>query len=141
MASYLDNALVDREDLPGVCEDTLNSIDKLDGLIGSVSETIDFEIGDIQRKRVTTKRKIEELELLRNIAENVTEKKAHLALLNYDLIDQNVKMLDQEIKLIERAMKNNGDPKLIAAIGSQFNSSSSKDNSKRRSKCNQSIMN
>ena len=135
MASYLDNSLKDREDLPKVCADTLKSIEQLDGLISTISGTIDYEIGDIQDKRVTTKRKVEELELLRNIAESVTEKKAHLALINYDLIDQNVEMLDQEIKLVEKAMKNNGDKRLLAAIGSQFSSSSSKDNSKRRSKC------
>jgi inhibitor of growth protein 5 len=134
MSSYIDKALDERSYLPKMCAETLELIARLDKASTDIHEEIDDTVKKANEKKMITKRKMGEIESMRNVAESLCEKKAHLALLNYDLIDQHIRQLDAEIKIVEKAMANNGDERLKAAVGNQFSSSSSsaRDTSRRR---------
>lgn len=135
MSSYVQKALDDREYLPEMCAETLRLISRLDQVSSHVHEAIDDVVSTAKVNKIISKRKISEIESMRNVAESLCEKKSHLALLNYDLIDQHIRQLDAEIKTVEKAMANNGDERLKAAIGNQFSSSiaAARDQGRRRS--------
>jgi len=126
MASYIQKAIDDRIYLPDMCGETLETIARLDKASKVIHSTIDATVQTAKSRRAITKREKSDIESMRNVAESICEKKAQLAVLNYDLIDQHIRQLDAEIRVIEQAMTNNGDPKLQEAIGGQFSSSSTR---------------
>jgi hypothetical protein len=133
MTSYVQKALDERSYIPDMCGETLETIARLDKVSKDIHVAIDTSVAGAKAKKSISKRQIADIESMRNVAESICEKKAQLALLNYDLIDQHIRLLDAEIKIIEQAMTNNGDPKLLEAIGNQFSSSSLSREGRRRS--------
>ena len=125
MTSYAESVVESRKYLPTLTGDTLDAINRLDVLSHSVADAIDSRMEECRIRQSKTKRKVGEIESMRAIAEGLCDKKAHLALLSYDLVDENVRLLDAEIKVLEQAMKVNGDPRLLAAIGCHYTPTSS----------------
>jgi inhibitor of growth protein 4 len=109
MSSYVEKSFNSREDLPEICEETLETINRLDNIAKRVHKVIDNNVIEARSKQMVTKRKLSEIESMRNIAESLCEKKAQLAVLSYDLIDDSIRQLDAEIKIVEKSMINNGD--------------------------------
>jgi hypothetical protein len=134
MSSYVQKAIDDRSYIPEMCGETLETIARLDKASKDIHSAIDVTVQTAKVRRAITKREMTDIESMRNVAESICEKKAQLAVLNYDLIDQHIRQLDAEIRVVEQAMVNNGDPKLKDAIGGQFSSSSTRGgDGKRRS--------
>jgi hypothetical protein len=131
MSSYVDRALDSRAYLPELTEKTLETINLLDEVSVKVHEVIDEYVDECKQRKTTSKRKIQEIQSMRNISESLCEKKAHLALVNYDLIDENVRQLDEEIKILEKVMTSNGNEKLVAAIGNNYTPGGSMDTRRR----------
>eukprot|EP00605_Chrysophyceae_sp_TOSAG23-4_P000390 GSChrysophyteH1.ASY1.ANO1.446.1 assembled CDS len=123
MVSYVDKAFRIRAELPAITSRTLNVMQKLDDLSVNIHKAIDAEVEECKERRTTTKRKLNDVEAMRNLSESLCDKKAHLAVVSYDLIDHNIRHLDTEIKILEKAMQNNGDSRLLAEIGKRYASS------------------
>ena len=63
-----------------------------------------------------------EISNIQVIIEELSERKAQLALRNYDYIDKHMRALDEQIRIVENAMKQNGCGELINKSSSNNNS-------------------
>ena len=117
MASYVENSIVARNDLPLLSSQTLEMIEKLDAKVVQHAADLDRETATLRGRSGISKNKRKDLEAMSNVAEMLSERKAQVAVHSYDLINQNINMVDHELKVLEKAMRMNGDERLLLALG------------------------
>jgi hypothetical protein len=82
---------------------------KLDELIDQRDKISGNRKGKNDGKNINNIKKLNtEISNIQIILEELSEKKAHLALRNYDYIDKHMRALDEQIRIVENAMKQNG---------------------------------
>lgn len=92
--------------VPIVSRDALAVIDELDQISNEISQKLDGLLLERDKNPSKfTKKSIAEVQALRQLLEDLADRKAQVAVRNYDLIDQHVHIIDQEIKLVETAMR------------------------------------
>lgn len=128
MATYVQNALYRVENLPKMTTDALHLIQQLDEQACSAEEQI-----EVLEQSVSADREQFKLNQLLNTIDELSEKKVQLAVSNYDLINQHVKLLDMDIELLEISIvKQTGNINLILEQTTSSNNLSGVKVSKRK---------
>lgn len=84
-------------------------IGKMDKANRHLSELLDKKLKTLSSKKNISVDDISETDLLRKAVDALSSSKVQLAVKNYDLIDQNIKVVDHEIALLERALIESGE--------------------------------
>ena len=122
MSSYVEQVLENCK-LSEISSEAMRSIEMLDMLSQKLSEKIDRDVANICRSSSSNKRStIRRVSAMRQVLEEISEKKAQIALRNYDLIDQHIQLVDQETKILETAIRVHG--KTIVTDNNNFEESS-----------------
>jgi hypothetical protein len=107
MSSYVEQAVANCK-LTNISTEALGVVENLDMLTQRLSRKMDREISemcasgdDLKRHRVT---------VMRQVLEDLADKKTAIALKSYDLLDQHVQLVDKEIKLLETSIRLHGTP-------------------------------
>lgn len=110
MSSYVSQAMNLIKDLPSISRDTLSKIKELDQLTYNLAMKMDtFTSSKVNNPSKFTIEDEKELNFMKVLIEDLADRKAQLALQNYDLIDQHIVLVDKEIKLLEGVMLQQGD--------------------------------
>lgn len=117
MSVYVESSIEAREDLPALSTRALELIVQLDNKAVELSAELDTSVATLRGRPSVSKTKRKELEALHTVTEMLSERKAQVAVRSYDLLNQNIIMVDQEIKMLEKAMRMNGDERLLQVIG------------------------
>jgi hypothetical protein len=105
MSSYVEQAVANCQ-LAEISTEALGVVENLDILTQQLSKKIDREISDICVNGNDSKRR--SVVIMRQVLEDLADKKATIALKSYDLIDQHIQVVDKEIKQLETAIKLHG---------------------------------
>lgn len=106
MSSYMKRALKLCSDLPDLSKETMERIEELDDVSKSLSERMDQLIAEMAKNPSKfPKKSLEELKTMRQLLEDLAERKAQLAVRNYDFIDQQVHLVDHELRVLESVMR------------------------------------
>lgn len=105
-SAYVAQAVSNGNKLNDISTEALRIVEKIDLLAQKLSNKIDKEIRDICVQGDTTK--VKRVTVMRQVLEDLSEKKNQIALRNYDLIDQHVQLVDKEFKVLETAIKLHG---------------------------------
>lgn len=117
MSVYVESSIEARDDLPALSTHALELIVQLDNKAVQLSAELDASVAALRGRTSVSKTKRKELEALHAVTEMLSERKAQVAVRNYDLLNQNIIMVDLEIKMLEKAMRTNGDSRLLQVIG------------------------
>jgi inhibitor of growth protein 5 len=109
MAKYQAHSISVVSSIKDISTETFQTIGKLDKASRKLSGLLDEKIKEISLKKSVSKAEIQEADLLRKAIETISAGKVQLAVKNYDLIDQNIKIVDHEIALLEKALIENGE--------------------------------
>jgi hypothetical protein len=120
MSSYVEMAIESREKIPEMCVETLKVINKMDQAVVGIERAMDGTLNDIKNCERVTKRKVEQLIVAKDLAKQISDMKAQMAVANYDLLDHNIRMVDEEIGIIEKAMLSSGNERLRKAVSGRF---------------------
>ena len=120
MASYVEMAIDAREEVPHVISECLKCIDKMDAAVTSVSMAIDSTLNDIKCHNQATSKQVASIRSAKSLVEMLCEKKVQMAVANYDLLDENVRMIDEEIKVLEKAMLGSGNAALKNFVTNRY---------------------
>ena len=114
MSSYIDQALNVVQTVPEITTQTLQLIEEIDEVTQLICLRMDKLIEEKNKSPSTFSKKLNtELQDMTYILEDMAERKALLAVRNYDFIDKHVHIVDQEIKVLEAAMRLNGYENII----------------------------
>jgi hypothetical protein len=109
MASYVSQAMNILKDLPSISRDTLSEIEELDQLTYDITIKMDkFTNNKVNNPSKFQTKDEKELKFMKVLIEDLADRKAQLAVQNYDLIDQHIVLVDKEIKLLEGIMLQQG---------------------------------
>lgn len=117
MASYVESSISARGDLSSLSTQTMRMIEQIDAKVVKLSSEVDQGVKTLRGKRSISKKKKKDLRAMHQVAEMLSERKAQVAVSNYDLINQHIIQIDHEIRTLEKAMSINGDEKLLAILG------------------------
>jgi hypothetical protein len=117
MSAYVQSSIDARGDLCALSAKTLTPIEAIDSKVNELSRDLDKAAETLRSKKSVSKKKRKELTAIRTAAELLSERKALVAVRDYDLINQHICMIDQEIRVLERAMRINGDEKVLSVLG------------------------
>jgi len=120
MAAYVESSINARNDLCSLSTQTLKTIESLDAKVVELAAEVDKGVASLRGKRAVSKKKKKDLRNMFLAAETLSERKAQVAVTNYDLINQHICQVDVEIKTLEKAMRANGDEKLMSILGPQI---------------------
>lgn len=109
MALYEARSILIASDIKDVISRTFTMIGKMDKANRHLSELLDQKLRSIAVKNTVSQEDIHETDLLRKAVDALSSSKVQLAVKNYDLIDQNIKVVDHEIVLLERALIDSGE--------------------------------
>jgi len=118
MSYYETKTLNTLGDLPKLTSETLDVMERLDKGVSSVASSLDKSLGKLKGKKTLSKKRLRDVQTMRQAVEIMSEKKAQVAVRSYDLIDHNIRMVDAEIRLLEKVMMINGDPRLETLLSS-----------------------
>lgn len=99
---YVDHAVGLIANLSSTSRRSMTVMSELDEMVQKLSAKLD-EI--LASENILDSK--EEIYFLRKVIENLTDRKSQLAVKNYDLIDQSIKVIDQELVVIQKAMSAN----------------------------------
>jgi len=106
MSSYVARALKLCVDAPDLSKETMERIQELDNVTTTLSERMDKLLAERAKNPAKfSKKSLEELKTMRQLLEDLAERKAQLAVRNYDFIDQQVHLVDQELRVLESVMR------------------------------------
>lgn len=125
MASYVESSISNREDIPDLCVESLTLVQTLDQVVQGIEGAMDATLNDVKSRERISKAQLGELATAKELAQQINEIKAQVAVANYDLLDRSVRMIDDEIKTIEKAMEASGDERLQKAVAGRFSSGES----------------
>ena len=117
MAAYVEAAIRARDDLSQLATETLVVIERLDTKAVKMASEVDKCVSALRGKRAISRKKKKDLRAMHQAVELLSERKAQVAISNYDLINQHICQLDQEIRTLEKAMRMNGDERLMSILG------------------------
>ena len=120
MTSYVESSISNREDIPDLCVESLGVINSMDKAAQSIEAAMDASLNEIKNQERVTKRQTENLHTVKELAQQINDMKAQVAVANYDLLDRSVRMIDDEIRTIEKAMESSGDDSLCKAVASRY---------------------
>jgi hypothetical protein len=109
MAKYQAHSISVVSSIKDISTETFQTIGKMDKASRKLSKMLDEKIKEIASKKAVSKAELQEANLLRKAIETISAGKVQLAVKNYDLIDQNIKIVDHEIALLEKALIENGE--------------------------------
>eukprot|EP00428_Durinskia_dybowskii_P081448 CAMPEP_0170421558 /NCGR_PEP_ID=MMETSP0117_2-20130122/35962_1 /TAXON_ID=400756 /ORGANISM="Durinskia baltica, Strain CSIRO CS-38" /LENGTH=181 /DNA_ID=CAMNT_0010680115 /DNA_START=37 /DNA_END=579 /DNA_ORIENTATION=+ len=109
MAKYQAHSVAVASGMKDISIETFQMIGKMDKASRKLSRILDRKIKSIMAKPVASKEDLHETDLLRKAVETLSAGKVQVAMKNYDLIDQNIKIVDHEIALLEKALIENGE--------------------------------
>ena len=105
MSSYVEQAIENCK-LTDISTEALGIVERVDMLTQRLSKKIDAELGEMCRTGDDTKRK--RVTVMRQVLEDLADKKTSIALRSYDLLDQHIQLVDKEIKLLEMSIRLHG---------------------------------
>jgi len=94
--------------LNDISSEALRIVQKIDMLAQKLSNKIDKEVKELTNDKGDASNKVKRVTVMRQVLEDLSEKKNQIALRNYDLIDQHVQLVDKEFKVLETAIKLHG---------------------------------
>lgn len=109
MAKYQAHSVAVASSMKDVSVETFQMIGKMDKASRKLSRILDKKIAALNIKPSVSKEELHETDLLRKAVETLSAGKVQIAMKNYDLIDQNIKIVDHEIALLEKALIENGE--------------------------------
>ena len=105
MSSYVEQAVSNCK-LTDISTEALGVVEQVDMLTQRLSRKIDRELVEILSGGDDTKRK--RVSVMRQVLEDLADKKTTIALRSYDLLDQHIQLVDKEIKLLEMSIRLHG---------------------------------
>jgi hypothetical protein len=109
MSKYQPHSTAVVSTISDISTETFQAIRKIDKASRCMSKVLDKKIKSLVSSKALTHEAVHEADLLRKALEALSAGKVQLAVKNYDLIDQNIKIVDQEIALLEKALIENGE--------------------------------
>jgi hypothetical protein len=109
MALYKPHSVEIVSDIKEISKDTFRTIGRLDKASRKVSKILDRKIKALSSKKSNICDSVIETEILRKTIELISAEKLQIAVKNYDLIDQNIKIVDYEIAVLEKALLESGE--------------------------------
>ena len=107
MSAYVEQAVANCK-LTDISSEAFAVIEGLDVLTQRLSRKIDREVTDMcSTGDSSNKRRVI---VMRQVLEDLADKKTSIALRSYDLLDQHIQLVDKEIKLLETSIKLHGTP-------------------------------
>ena len=95
---------------------------KLDELIQQKDDITCSKRGKYDSKNSSNIKKLStDISNIQIIIEELSERKAQLALRNYDYIDKHMRALDEQIRIVENAIKQNGYGDLMNKSSNSYN--------------------
>jgi hypothetical protein len=105
MSAYVEQAVANCK-LTNISTEALGEVEKLDILTQRLSRKIDKEISEMCSTGDDSKSR--KVLLMRQVLEDLADKKTAIALRSYDLLDQHIQLVDKEIKLLETSIRLHG---------------------------------
>ena len=125
MTSYVELSISNREDIPDLCVESLTLVKSLDQAVQGIEGAMDATLNEVKSRERISKAQLGELATAKELAQQINEIKAQVAVANYDLLDRSVRMIDDEIQTIEKAMEMSEDERLRKAVASRHSSGES----------------
>ena len=105
MSAYVEQAVANCK-LTDISSEAFAVIENLDILTQRLSKKIDREVTDMCSSGDSSKKR--RVIIMRQVLEDLADKKTSIALRSYDLLDQHIQLVDKEIKLLETSIKLHG---------------------------------
>jgi hypothetical protein len=106
MSSYVQRTLDTEMDLPGLCSASLSTVSELDAMTRAICSKLDCAIK--KRLKYGPNDKLDEnIMVIRELVDGLTDSKAGITMKAYDLIDQCTRVVDEDIKTVETAIRLN----------------------------------
>lgn len=125
MSKYQGHSVAVASNIADISTETFQTIKKMDKACRQLSKLLDKKVKALSLSKSVTEEAVHEADLMRKALEALSASKVQLAVKNYDLIDQNIKVVDQEIGLLEKALIENGETFSTDDGSSQYNGAAS----------------
>ena len=111
MSAYVEQAVAHCK-LTDISTEALSVVENLDILTQRLSRKIDRDISEICHTGDDSKKR--RVIVIRQVLEDLADKKIAIALKSYDLLDQHIQLVDKEIKLLETSIRLHGTSEVLA---------------------------